>query len=147
MEEAICISFLIFTISVNAEESRQASDNFIVVMKHVSVHSSCDLWFHGIFEVHDFVDKTCSCGVGRMGKRSGKERGTFSQSGVAESCFRNIQKAKGYLSVLNISSESLSRKTQAQPCRSGNAVGLSADPVFPLPEPCGAGAGSGVLYQ
>lgn len=53
--------YLIFRISVNAEESRQASDNFIVVMNHVSGYSSCDLWFQGIFKVHDFVDKTCSC--------------------------------------------------------------------------------------
>lgn len=58
--EAICISFLIFRISVNAEESRQASNNFIVVMNHVSGHSNYDLWFQGIFRVYDFVGKTCS---------------------------------------------------------------------------------------
>lgn len=82
VEEAICISFLIFRIRVSAEESRQASDNFIVVMKHVSGHSDCDLWFQGIFEAHDFVDKTCSCGMGRgkgWGREVGKREGHLAQ--------------------------------------------------------------------
>lgn len=70
-EEAICITFLIFRISVGAEESRQATDNFIVVMNHVPEHSNCDLWVWGIFKVHDFVDKTCSCKGGGRGKAEG----------------------------------------------------------------------------
>lgn len=107
-EEAICITFLIFRISVSAEESRQATDNFIVLMNHVPEHSNCDLWVRGIFKVHDFVDKTCSCkGGGEKG------RGTFRKSGVTESWSRSFQKAVGYFSVLNIGLESLSRKTQA----------------------------------
>lgn len=80
---------LIFRISVSAEESRQPSNNFIVVMNHVSRHSNCDLWFQGIFKVHDFVDKTCSCKGGK------KKRRTFRLSGVTETWTRSFKKSSG----------------------------------------------------
>lgn len=40
-------------------------------MNHVPEHSNCDLWVWGIFKVHDFVDKTCSCKGGGRGKAEG----------------------------------------------------------------------------
>lgn len=84
---------VVFRISVNAEESRQASNKFIVVMNHVSGHSNCDLWFQGIFKVHDFVDKTCSC------KGREKKRRTFRLSGMTETWTRSCKKSSVYISV------------------------------------------------
>lgn len=40
---------LVFRISVNTKERRQAS-KFIMVMNHMSGQSNCDLWFQGIFK-------------------------------------------------------------------------------------------------
>lgn len=77
-EGAICISLLIFRISVIAEESKQASDNFIVVMNHVPGHSNCDLWVRGIFKLCEFVDKTCPWKEGK--KKRKKKRKTQNNS-------------------------------------------------------------------
>lgn len=73
--EAICISFLIFRISVNAEESRQASNNFIVVMNHVW-HSNYDLWFRAFLK--------CMTLWVKLALSSVKKKRTFRLSGMTE---------------------------------------------------------------
>lgn len=75
---------LVFRISVNAKESRQALNKFIVVENHVSGHSNCDLWFQGIFKVHD----SCSC------KGGGGNRRMFRLSGT-ETWTRSFRKSSG----------------------------------------------------
>lgn len=70
-----CISFLIFRISVNAEESRQASNNFIVVMNRVW-HSNYDLWFRAFLK--------CMTLWVKLALSSVKKKRTFRLSGMTE---------------------------------------------------------------